>query len=63
MVVAVVPVVSPQTNQSPSESDKQIKKETSKFYKDAHPYMNEPLADLKRMVPELAGLKPATGQD
>jgi hypothetical protein len=39
----------------------EIKTAMARVYADAHPYMDEALPDLKKMVRELAGLKPDPG--
>ncbi|MFZ1160331.1 MAG: hypothetical protein WAO10_21275, partial [Candidatus Sulfotelmatobacter sp.] len=49
----------PQTQQAPLQSSDAIKADIARLYSDAHPYMDEPLPELKKTVRELAGLKPA----
>lgn len=53
----------PHAQQSPSQAGDEVKAEEAKFYADAHPYMDEPLPELKKMVHELSGLKPAASQE
>ncbi len=53
----------PQTPQSPSPSADQVKMEERKFYADVHPYLDESFPKLRKMVPDLQSLKPASGQD
>jgi hypothetical protein len=64
-VVAIGALLSafPQTQQSPSTSSDEFKTEAEKLYAGAHPYMDEPLAELKKMAHELAGLKPGSNPD
>jgi hypothetical protein len=64
-VVAIGAVLSafPQTPQSPSTPGDELKTEAEKLYAGAHPYMDEPLAELKKMAHELAGLKPVSSHD
>jgi hypothetical protein len=57
------PVASSQVPQSSSESGNRINAEEVKLYGGAHPYMDEPLSDIKKTVPELGGLEPAASQD
>jgi hypothetical protein len=57
-----VQTASPQVQQSLSQPSDEIKAAMAKLYADAHPYMNEPLPELKKDVRELAGLKPAPSQ-
>src|SRR5271167_3363636 len=40
-----------------------IKLGEAKFYADARPYPDEPLPELKKLVPSLGGLKPAASQE
>jgi hypothetical protein len=47
----------------PSQAADEVKAEETKFYADAHPYMDQPLPELKKVVHELSGLKPAASQD
>ena len=56
------PAVSSPTEPAPSQAAEQVKTEETKFYADAHPYMDEPLPQLKKTVHELGGLKPAASQ-
>ena len=48
-VVAIGALLSafPQTQPSPSTSSDEFKTEAEKLYAGAHPYMDEPLAELK----------------
>jgi hypothetical protein len=39
------------------------KTDEEKLYASAHPYMDVALPELKRLVPELAGLKPASSEE
>jgi hypothetical protein len=55
--------VSPQTLQAPSQPSDAIKADIARLYSGAHPYMDEPLPELKKTVRELAGLKPAPNQE
>jgi hypothetical protein len=63
LTVGAVLSARPQTSQSLSPSADQIKMEERKFYADAHPYLDEPLPKLRKMVPDLQSLKPASSQD
>jgi hypothetical protein len=54
---------SPQTQQAPSQPSDAIKTDIVGLYANAHPYMDEPLPELKKTVQELSGLKPAAGQE
>lgn len=58
-----VRTVSPQTPQTPSQSSDAIKADIARLYSNVHPYMDEPLPELKKTVRELAGLKPAPSQE
>jgi hypothetical protein len=58
-----VQAASPQAEQSPSQPDDEIKTEETNFYAGAHPYMDEPLPELKKMVHELGGLKPVPSSE
>jgi hypothetical protein len=51
-----------QVKDDQTKSD-QIKSGETKFYADAHPYPDEPLPELKKIVPSLGGLKPAASQE
>jgi hypothetical protein len=53
---------SPQARSSAQPSD-EIKTAMARFYADAHPYMDEPLPELKKEVRELAGLKADSGPE
>jgi|SRR5580658_1372082 hypothetical protein len=53
----------PQAPQAPSQAGDQVKAEEAKFYANAHPYIDESLPELKKMVHELGGLKPAASQE
>jgi hypothetical protein len=50
---------SSQIQQFSSPSENQISAEEAKLYGDAHPYMDEPLAQLKKTVHQLEGLQSA----
>jgi hypothetical protein len=58
-----VPAVSSPAEPAPSQGVEQVKTEETKFYADAHPYMDEPLPQLKKTVHEVGGLKPAPSQE
>jgi hypothetical protein len=58
-----VQTASPQAEVSPSQGEDEIKTEETKFYASAHPYMDEPLPELKKMVHELGGLKPMSSPE
>jgi VWFA-related protein len=49
--------------QSLSRPSDEIKIDAAKSYASAHPYMDEPLPELKKVVHELAGLKPASSEE
>jgi hypothetical protein len=51
----------PQLQPSSPHTGAGIKTEEAKLYADAHPYLDEPLPKLKKMVKELDGLKPDSG--
>ena len=53
----------PQIQRSPSQSNSEIETEETKLYADAHPYLDDSLPELKKMVHELGGLEPASSQD
>lgn len=55
--------VSPQAQPTPSRPNDALKADIARLYADAHPYMDEPLPDLKKTVRELAGLKPASSRE
>jgi len=57
-----VPATSQQIQQSRPQPTDETKAETLKFYADAHPYIDEPLDQLKKTVHELGGLKAAASQ-
>jgi hypothetical protein len=52
-----------QIQQPTTQPANEINAEAVRLYAGAHPYMDEPLPELKKMVHELAGLKPAPSQD
>jgi hypothetical protein len=58
-----VQTVSPQTPQAPSRLSDANKADIARFYAHAHPYMDEPLTELKNTVRELSGLQPAPTQE
>lgn len=58
-VLAARPQIQPSSPQSVAE----IKAEEEKLYADAHPYLDEPLPQLKKTVRKLEGLKPAPSQE
>src|ERR1039457_513786 len=49
--------------QSTTQLRDEIKTDEEKLYSSAHPYMDVALPELKRLVPELAGLKPASSEE
>lgn len=53
----------PQAQQSISQPGDETTAEQEKFYAGAHPYMDEPLPELKKSVHELGGLKAAPLQE
>lgn len=53
----------PQTQQSPSPSPDQVKAEAAKLYADAHPYLDAPFSELKKVIHELSGMTPASSQE
>src|ERR1700722_7128366 len=55
-----VQTVSPQ---APSQLSDANKADIARFYAHAHPYMDEPLPELKNTVRELGGLQPAPTQE
>lgn len=57
-----VQTASSQTTQAPQPSDAG-KADAARLYAYAHPYMDEPLPALKKVVRELGGLKPAPSQE
>jgi hypothetical protein len=54
---------SPLSSSASSEPNDAAKAEAARLYADAHPYMDEPLAELKKTVHDLGGLTPAPSQD
>jgi hypothetical protein len=63
LAVGAALTASSQTQQSPSQPDNEINAEAAKLYAGAHPYMDEPLPELKKAVHEVAGLNPAPSQE
>src|SRR5580700_1597499 len=55
--------VSAQTQQSGSQPKDAIKADIARLYGDTHPYIDEPLPELKKAVHELGGLKPAAAEE
>jgi hypothetical protein len=49
--------------QSTTQLRDEIKPDDEKLYASAHPYMDAALPELKRLVPELVGLKPASSEE
>ena len=49
--------------QSTTQLRNETKTDEEKLYASAHPYMDVALPELKRLVPELAGLKPASSRE
>ena len=62
VVVGTALAAAPQTREPPSPSAGVAKTE-AKFYAETHPYMDEPLSNLRKSVHELAGLEPSPNQD
>jgi hypothetical protein len=60
---AQVQTPAPQAKQSPSQPGDEIKADAVRLYAGARPYMDEPLSELKKIVHEIARLKPALGQE
>jgi hypothetical protein len=58
----VAAVVSALPQQQASSTDDGTKTEAVQLYADAHPYIDEPVPDLKKIGRELAGLKPVPSQ-
>ncbi len=58
-----VQTASSPAQQSLSQPGDEIKANMARLYGDAHPYMDEPVPELKKMVHELSGLKPASSQE
>ena len=54
---------SPSPSSASSVPNDAPKTEAARLYADAHPYMDEPLAELKKTVHDLGGLTPALSQD
>jgi hypothetical protein len=52
-----------QTQQLPSQSADAVRAEAARLYADAHPYLDAPFPELRKIVHELAGLTPASSQD
>jgi hypothetical protein len=52
-----------QSQPLPSQSVDQVKAEAAKLYGDAHPYLDAPLPELKKLVHELTGMTPASSQE
>jgi hypothetical protein len=55
--------VSAQTQQSGSHPKDAIKADIARLYGDTHPFIDEPLPELKKAVHELGGLKPAAAEE
>jgi hypothetical protein len=62
LVFGITLAAVPPVRQFPSQHDL-LKSEEKRLYSDAHPYLDEPLATLKKIVPELKGLEPAPSQE
>jgi hypothetical protein len=62
-LVATAVAASPQTQQSPSQSADEVRGEAARFYADAHPYLDAPFSELKKVVHELSGMTPASSQE
>ena len=62
LAVGAALAASSQTQPPASQSNDDLKTEAEKLYADAHPYMDEPLSELKKMVHEATGLKPDPSQ-
>ena len=54
---------SPQTQQLPSQSAYAVRAEAARLYADAHPYLDAPFPELRKVVPELSGMTPASSQE
>jgi hypothetical protein len=63
LVVGVPWAALPQSQQVPSQSADKGKVEAAKLYDDAHPYLDASFPELKRVVRELSGMTPASGQE
>ena len=61
--VSPKPAASAQTPNLLSGTGDDVKTEATKLYAGAHPYMDDPLPELKKTVHALAGLKPAPNQE
>jgi hypothetical protein len=53
----------PQTQQLPSQSADAVRAEAARLYADAHPYLDAPFPELKKVVQELSGMTPASSQE
>jgi hypothetical protein len=62
-LVAVAVAAFPQTQELPSPSGDEAKAEAAKLYAGAHPYLDLPFPELKKVVHELSGMTPASSQE
>jgi hypothetical protein len=53
----------PQTQQLPSQSADAVRAKAAKLYADAHPYLDAPFPELKKVVHDLSGMTPASSQE
>jgi len=63
LTIGAVLTAFPQTQQLPSPSADEVKAEAAKLYGDAHPYLDAPFPELKKVVHELSGMTPASSQE
>ncbi|MGC1647725.1 MAG: hypothetical protein WA741_18035 [Candidatus Sulfotelmatobacter sp.] len=63
LVVCTELTAIPHAQESPSQPGDAMKAAVAKLYADAHPYIDKPMPELKKMVPELGGLKPAASPE
>jgi hypothetical protein len=63
LVVCTALTAIPYAQESPSQPGDAMKAAVAELYADAHPYMDKPVPELKKMVPELGGLKPAASPE
>src|SRR5450755_3990766 len=63
LTAGVALTASSQAQQPPSQPGDEIQIEAAKLYAGAQPYMDEPLPELKKVVHEAVGLKPAPAQE
>jgi hypothetical protein len=63
LAMCAVPSAWPQTQEPPSAKADEGMIEQKKLYADSHPYLDELLPKLKKMLPILDGMKPVPTQD